>query len=72
MPNGQPRHVEITLDQRLFQGGEGQVIFSQGGMEKEQEIRTCGGWDSALGQFALNLPRLAYLPGERQRLAQCG
>ena len=71
-PNGQPRQEALTLDQRLFQGGEGQVIFSQGGMEMIQEIRTCGGGDSALGQFALNLPRLAYLPGERQRLTQCG
>ena len=55
---GQPRQEELTLDQRLFQGGEGQVIFSQGGMAMIQEIRTCGGWDRALGQFALNLPRL--------------
>ncbi len=60
------------FSQRLFQGGEGQVIFSQGGMKMRQEIRTCRGWDCALGQFALNLPRLAYLPGERQRLTQCG
>ena len=40
-PNGQPRQEELTLDQRLFQGGEGQVIFSQGGMEMGQVMRTC-------------------------------
>ncbi len=46
-PTGKPRQEALTLDQRLFQGGEGQVIFSQGGMKMRQVIRTCGGWDRA-------------------------
>jgi hypothetical protein len=41
-PNGEPRQEALTLDQRLFKGGEGQVIFSQRGMEMRQAIRTCG------------------------------
>ena len=65
---GRARVLDRRVFQRLFQGGEGQVVFSQGGMEMIQEIRTCGGGERALGHFALNLLRLADFPGERQRL----